>query len=334
MKPKHLICAFILVAVMMLAVYASDVAFSYDILPDGSAAITGASGLGYMCEIPKEIDGYTVTAIGNGEALVGFDEVDSVTLNANITKISDKAFYGNKKLGNIFNMGSVKQVGSYAFYGCEKLDSFAFENLEYIGEGAFAYCKSIGGIDSRIKLNNLVFFNGASDAYLLPDGNYGYNTLAEAEKAPFYGCDGIVAIDISCSSFYLPMETMFLDCRRITHVDVYGFNGSLNAWEFMVTSTSADGKLVMNFHPNAIMCTSMGDAAKSYAESKYMVFRPMYSSVKVFVDGEEIVSDQSALLMNSRTMVPLRAIFEKLGAEVSWEDATKTVTAVKGDTEI
>ena len=30
-------------------------------------------------------------------------------------------------------------------------------------------------------------------------------------------------------------------------------------------------------------------------------------------------------------MVPLRAIFEALGASVEWDDATKTVTAVKGD---
>lgn len=334
MKPKRLICALILVAVMMFAVYASDVVFTYDILPDGTAAVTGASGIGSSCEIPKEIDGYTVTALGNGSPLVGFDEVDSVSLNSNVTKISDKAFYGNKQLNNIFNMGSVKSVGNYAFFGCEKLDSFLFENLEYIGEGAFAYCKSLSGIDSRIKLDSLKHFDGAGDAYRLPDGSYGYNTLAEAEKAPFYGCDGIVAADISCASFYLPMEIMFLDCKRITNIGVNDFNGSLNVWEFMVTTTSADGKLIMNFHPNAIMFTAYGDAAKSYAESKYMVYRPMYSEVKVIVDGNEIVSDQSALLMNSRTMVPLRAIFEKLGAEVFWNDETKTVKAVKDGKEI
>ena len=303
---------YIILAVVMLlcvCVFAEDVVFTYDILPDGTAAITGASGLGYSCEIPKELDGYTVTALGNGSPLVGFDEVDSVSLNSNVTKISDKAFYGNKQLNNIFNMGSVKSVGNYAFFGCEKLDSFVFENLEYIGEGAFAYCKSLGGIDSRIKLDSLKHFDGAGNAYLLSDGNYGYSTLAEAEKAPFYGCDGIVAVDISCVSFYLPMEIMFLDCKRITNIGVNDFNGSLNVWEFMVTSASDDGKLIMGFHPNAIMFTAYGDAAKSYAESKYMVYRPMYSEVKVFVDGEEIVSDQDALLMNSRTMVPLLSIF-------------------------
>ena len=33
-------------------------------------------------------------------------------------------------------------------------------------------------------------------------------------------------------------------------------------------------------------------------------------------------------------MVPLRAIFEALGASVNWNDETKTVTSKKGDTEV
>lgn len=36
-------------------------------------------------------------------------------------------------------------------------------------------------------------------------------------------------------------------------------------------------------------------------------------------------------LHNSRTMVPVRKIFETLGAQVSWDGATRTVTATKGD---
>ena len=42
--------------------------------------------------------------------------------------------------------------------------------------------------------------------------------------------------------------------------------------------------------------------------------------------------DVPAQLINSRTMVPLRAIFEALGAYVHWEDSTQTITAIKDDT--
>lgn len=36
--------------------------------------------------------------------------------------------------------------------------------------------------------------------------------------------------------------------------------------------------------------------------------------------------------MNGRVMVPLRAIFESLGAEVDWDANTRTITGTKGDT--
>ena len=37
---------------------------------------------------------------------------------------------------------------------------------------------------------------------------------------------------------------------------------------------------------------------------------------------------------SDRVLVPLRVIFESLGAVVDWEEATRTVTAVKGDIQI
>ena len=54
--------------------------------------------------------------------------------------------------------------------------------------------------------------------------------------------------------------------------------------------------------------------------------------VTVTFNGEELEFDVPPQIMNSRTMVPLRAIFEKMGAEVDWENDTQTVTATKGDT--
>ncbi len=50
-------------------------------------------------------------------------------------------------------------------------------------------------------------------------------------------------------------------------------------------------------------------------------------TVKVFVDDTQIKFDVNPRLIGGRTMVPLRAIFEALGATVEWDDATKTVTA-------
>ena len=44
--------------------------------------------------------------------------------------------------------------------------------------------------------------------------------------------------------------------------------------------------------------------------------------------------DVAPQIIESRTMVPLRAIFEALNATVEWDDATKTVKSTKGETTI
>lgn len=53
--------------------------------------------------------------------------------------------------------------------------------------------------------------------------------------------------------------------------------------------------------------------------------------IRVLVDGKEIVTDQPSIIQNDRTLVPLRAIFEALDAEVDFDDRTKTVYASKGN---
>ena len=57
-------------------------------------------------------------------------------------------------------------------------------------------------------------------------------------------------------------------------------------------------------------------------------------NAEIITNGEAKALDVPAQIIDSRTMVPLRAIFEALGASVEWDDATKTVTSVKGDTTV
>lgn len=53
--------------------------------------------------------------------------------------------------------------------------------------------------------------------------------------------------------------------------------------------------------------------------------------IAVYTDGLPVKFDVSPQIINDRTMVPLRAIFEALGAEVSWDDSTKTAISEKSD---
>lgn len=52
--------------------------------------------------------------------------------------------------------------------------------------------------------------------------------------------------------------------------------------------------------------------------------------ITVFVDEKKIDFDVNPVIENDRVLVPARFIFEALGAKVSWDDDTKTATAVKG----
>ncbi len=54
--------------------------------------------------------------------------------------------------------------------------------------------------------------------------------------------------------------------------------------------------------------------------------------VNVKVNGIEI--DMKGVIVEGRTMVPVRGVFEKLGYSVEWDNETKTATLTKGDNKI
>ncbi|MCD8158787.1 MAG: copper amine oxidase N-terminal domain-containing protein [Clostridiales bacterium] len=68
----------------------------------------------------------------------------------------------------------------------------------------------------------------------------------------------------------------------------------------------------------------------SYADDEY-------TEVSVVIDGGELEiaeGDQPAVIVDSRTMVPVRAIADALGVEVAWDGETKTATFDKGDASV
>lgn len=54
----------------------------------------------------------------------------------------------------------------------------------------------------------------------------------------------------------------------------------------------------------------------------------------VTINGLRVESDVNPINVNGRLLVPLRAVFEAVGAIVEWNDATKTVLCKKGDKEV
>ncbi|MEN6461576.1 MAG: ABC transporter substrate-binding protein [Syntrophomonas sp.] len=61
---------------------------------------------------------------------------------------------------------------------------------------------------------------------------------------------------------------------------------------------------------------------------------PAMAGPTIFLDGQKISFDVSPVLENGRTLIPMREILEKLGANISWDNYTQTVTAITDNTTV
>lgn len=72
-----------------------------------------------------------------------------------------------------------------------------------------------------------------------------------------------------------------------------------------------------------------GSYAESWANEKGLLFS---TKTKVMLEGQEIVfADQQPIIKAGRTLVPARSVFEDMGAVVSWDGETQTVTVEKDE---
>lgn len=61
---------------------------------------------------------------------------------------------------------------------------------------------------------------------------------------------------------------------------------------------------------------------------------PAFAAPRILLDSKQLSFDVPPTIEQGRTLVPMRAIFEALGADVQWDGATRTVTATRGQTAI
>lgn len=71
-----------------------------------------------------------------------------------------------------------------------------------------------------------------------------------------------------------------------------------------------------------IMCASVLFSTAAFAQNE---------KVTIMLDGKELSCDVAPQLVNSRTMLPMRAIFESLGAEVNWMGDDEIIIATRGE---
>ena len=99
----------------------------YEVLEDGTAAVTGYTGDPVSIHVPEYVT------------------VDGITYP--VTSIADEAFENRVTLEEVAGMGLVESIGSFAFYGCKSLETIGLpETLTSIGACAFAECASLRSV--------------------------------------------------------------------------------------------------------------------------------------------------------------------------------------------
>lgn len=63
-------------------------------------------------------------------------------------------------------------------------------------------------------------------------------------------------------------------------------------------------------------------------------FAQAADDISVIVNGKALATEVAPFIQGGRVLAPFRAIFEALGANVSWDASTRTVSGVRGDTSV
>lgn len=75
----------------------------------------------------------------------------------------------------------------------------------------------------------------------------------------------------------------------------------------------------------------MGAAPAAYAKVANIDIPVMFNNIKIVVDGKELKTDKEPFIYEGTTYLPVRAVGEAVGKNVTWDAASKTV--ILGETE-
>ena len=121
------------------------------------------------------------------------DGVGTVTLNGDIAKFGDFAFYSATTLASIDIPDSVTSIGGHAFNGCSGLKTIEIpDSVTSIGTSAFTYCTGLTSIE-------------------IPD------SVTSIGEYAFTQCSGLTSVTIG-SGVKSIRNSVFYNCRSLTSI--------------------------------------------------------------------------------------------------------------------
>ncbi len=190
-----LIAILLTFSVISLCGCSQKLVFEYSANGDGTATITKYIGDKKQVDIQQQLDGMTVTIIGEG-AFRKCSTVTSVVLEDTVEVIEDECFTECISLRTIALPG-VRSIGRLAFNGCSALSEVDLMKASVIGEGAFEHCRSLESLvlsDDEVNIAAKAF----RDCTALISISGG--SAATIDTGAFYGCERLEQLEFGQSA--------------------------------------------------------------------------------------------------------------------------------------
>lgn len=306
----------------------------------------------YSFEIPAEIDGQKVLSIADSgffddnalqsiilpeglteigtKAFAGADNLTAITIPASVKEVGKEAFSSCDALRTVKLGKGMKTIAQYCFKGCKSITTITIpENIKTIENSAFEGCKGLKTVNFASSVNeisNSAFKSCGLEEFTVPEG------VEVINSNTFEGCSSLEKVTMKNGVKRID-NAAFKDCKSLKVV-------------YIPDSCKNIADSAFNGCKNVVIYCSRNSFAESFAEKQGLKIeygKPSEgatetvntSGITVKVDGQVLdCGAAQPVIVEGRTLVPLRPIFEALDVKLEWNNTTKTITGSKGTSTI
>ena len=215
--------------------------FAYSENDDGTVTITGGNIVTPKLEIPAELEGKKVSAIGMN-AFTGNNVITDLVIPEGVTTLYWYSFNTCRNLETVTLPDSLEFIDSWAFERCSKLKTINVPaNVTRINGGAFAQNSSMTSITcdpankNYVSVNGVLFTKDMKELVAYPGGIQGGYTVPATVNhigdAAFYGALGLDSVTILGNLDFIGFEA-FAECSKLTDVAIRDGVNYVGYWAF------------------------------------------------------------------------------------------------------